>query len=102
MVPMVLAMVVTAGAASSPASGVAEGLYFSHKDWELVCDNTRTCRALAYQAGEDEGPGERCGRGARRFLERAVLCRKCFVRSGASSGKPESKSPLDAAASDGL
>lgn len=28
---------------------------FSHKDWELACDNTRTCRAAGYHE-EDEGP----------------------------------------------
>nr|WP_314543840.1 DUF1176 domain-containing protein [uncultured Massilia sp.] len=28
---------------------------FQHNDWELVCDNTRTCRAAGYHAGEDEG-----------------------------------------------
>lgn len=26
----------------------AEGIYFSHGDWELVCDNTGTCRAAGY------------------------------------------------------
>ncbi len=31
------------------------GLAFSHHDWELVCDNTRTCRAAGYQA-EGESP----------------------------------------------
>lgn len=25
---------------------------FSHNDWELVCDNTRTCRAAGYQADD--------------------------------------------------
>jgi hypothetical protein len=25
---------------------------FSHNDWEIACDNTRTCRAAAYQADE--------------------------------------------------
>ncbi len=25
------------------------GLYFSHGDWELACDNTGTCRAAGYQ-----------------------------------------------------
>ena len=29
---------------------------FSHFDWELACDNTRTCRAAGYQAGNEE-PG---------------------------------------------
>jgi hypothetical protein len=28
---------------------------FSHKDWELACDNTRTCRAAGYHK-EDDGP----------------------------------------------
>lgn len=31
-------------------NSMAEGVSFSHKDWELVCDNTRTCRA-ANQGG---------------------------------------------------
>lgn len=30
----------------------AEGLYFSHGDWELACDNTRTCRAAGYHRDE--------------------------------------------------
>jgi hypothetical protein len=30
-------------------------LSFSHKDWELVCDNTRTCRAAGYHP-EDDAP----------------------------------------------
>ncbi|WPD21866.1 MAG: DUF1176 domain-containing protein [Candidatus Electrothrix scaldis] len=25
------------------------GLHFEHRDWELACDNTRTCRAAGYQ-----------------------------------------------------
>jgi hypothetical protein len=25
------------------------GVSFSHKDWEVVCDNTLTCRAAAIQ-----------------------------------------------------
>jgi hypothetical protein len=56
MVPMVLAMVAAAGAASPPAGGSAEGLSFSHNDWQLVCDNTRTCRAVGYQAEDGESP----------------------------------------------
>jgi hypothetical protein len=27
-----------------------QGLYFQHKDWELACDNTLTCRAAGYSA----------------------------------------------------
>lgn len=30
------------------------GLAFSHNDWELACDNTRTCRAAGYHSDEDE------------------------------------------------
>lgn len=29
-------------------------IQFSHNDWEIVCDNTRTCRAAGYQADDDE------------------------------------------------
>ena len=27
-----------------------QGNYFSHKDWEIACDNTGTCRVAGYQA----------------------------------------------------
>ncbi len=30
------------------------GASFSHNDWQLVCDNTRTCRAAGYQSEGDE------------------------------------------------
>lgn len=31
-----------------------EGFYFTHHDWEMACDNTRTCRAAGYHAdGQD-------------------------------------------------
>lgn len=46
----VLAMLSLPLEAASPA-----GLVFSHKDWELACDNTRTCRAAGYQSDEEEG-----------------------------------------------
>ena len=37
-------------AAWAPASQAAESsLSFTHHDWMLVCDNTRTCRAAGYQ-----------------------------------------------------
>lgn len=32
-----------------------DGVSFSHKDWELACDNTRTCRAAGYSAEEGAG-----------------------------------------------
>ena len=31
-----------------------ESVHFSHKDWEIVCDNTRTCRAAGYGVKEGE------------------------------------------------
>ena len=31
-------------------------LSFQHQDWELACDNTRTCRAAGYQSDEDAHP----------------------------------------------
>ncbi|MDH4110150.1 MAG: DUF1176 domain-containing protein [Gammaproteobacteria bacterium] len=43
-------------AASTPLvhAQSAEGLSFFHRDWELACDNTRTCRAAGYQDDDDE------------------------------------------------
>lgn len=38
------------------AAVAAEGLRFSHHDWELACDNTLTCRAAGYQTDADEQP----------------------------------------------
>ncbi len=32
-----------------------EGESFSHGDWEVVCDNTRTCRVAGYPSEEDLG-----------------------------------------------
>jgi hypothetical protein len=39
---------------TSAASGRDETTFF-HKDWELVCDNTGTCRAAGYQSDDDNG-----------------------------------------------
>ena len=36
-------------------SAAAQGLHFSFGDWEVACDNTRTCRMAGYQEGFD-GP----------------------------------------------
>lgn len=30
------------------------GIHFEHGDWEVACDNTRTCRAAGYQSDDDE------------------------------------------------
>jgi hypothetical protein len=32
------------------------GLHFTHHDWEVACDNTRTCRAAGYQSEETAAP----------------------------------------------
>jgi hypothetical protein len=38
--------------ASLAAMGEERGVSFSHKDWEIVCDNTRTCRMAGYSTEE--------------------------------------------------
>jgi hypothetical protein len=35
----------------------AEGIYFQHGDWEIVCDNTLACRIAGYCTGEDFANG---------------------------------------------
>lgn len=37
-------------------SVLATGLYFSHADWEVACDNTGTCRAAGYSDEGAEAP----------------------------------------------
>jgi hypothetical protein len=49
LICVVLAASTTAGATDLPSTS------FSHKDWELACDNTRTCRAAGFHP-EDDGP----------------------------------------------
>lgn len=43
------------GWAGNTAAAEAPGLRFGHGNWELACDNTRTCRAAGYHA---EGAGD--------------------------------------------
>ncbi len=38
------------------AAAAADAVTFSRLDWELVCDNTRTCRAVGYNAADGNGP----------------------------------------------
>ena len=40
---------------SAPLLADEDGVSFSHKDWELACDNTLTCRAAGYSAEEGAG-----------------------------------------------
>ncbi|MNE24574.1 hypothetical protein D3C80_1178690 [compost metagenome] len=35
---------------TSALGSFTEGISFQHKDWEVACDNTRTCRAAGYSA----------------------------------------------------
>lgn len=43
----------TSKATSKAAKPAAKSVVFTHKDWELACDNTRTCRAVGYHRDED-------------------------------------------------
>ncbi|AWH53352.1 DUF1176 domain-containing protein [Stenotrophomonas sp. ESTM1D_MKCIP4_1] len=44
-------------AASLPAAAASTAPFpFTHNDWTLSCDNTRTCRAAGYQSDEADGP----------------------------------------------
>ncbi|ENO0457883.1 DUF1176 domain-containing protein [Salmonella enterica] len=40
---------------SAPVLAQKSGVSFSHKDWEVVCDNTLTCRAAGYSPEEGKG-----------------------------------------------
>lgn len=42
--------------AQAATTSAASGLSFSHHDWQLVCDNTRTCRAAGYSNDGDPNP----------------------------------------------
>ncbi|WP_425493064.1 DUF1176 domain-containing protein [Novilysobacter antarcticus] len=43
--------------AVAPLANAAEpGIEFSHDDWTLACDNTRTCRAAGYQSEQGGAP----------------------------------------------
>lgn len=57
LLSLLLAIAAAPGLArSAQAEEKLPGLYFSHADWELGCDNTGTCRAAGYQAGQDGPP----------------------------------------------
>jgi hypothetical protein len=46
-------LVATAAAGAYPRSDLPS-ISFDYKDWELVCDNTRTCRAAGYHPEDDD------------------------------------------------
>ncbi len=49
-----LAMLTVLCSAGHAAAGT-DAVTFSHLDWDLVCDNTRTCRAVGYNAADGGG-----------------------------------------------
>jgi Protein of unknown function (DUF1176) len=51
-----LGLLATGGWGAPALASAAEGLHFTHLDWEVACDNTRTCRAAGYQADDAENP----------------------------------------------
>jgi len=46
-------LVATAAAGAYPRTDLPS-ISFDYKDWELACDNTRTCRAAGYHPEDDE------------------------------------------------
>ena len=50
--PKALATVLVLCSLSASAASPTAGLSFSHNDWEIACDNTRTCRAAGYHSEE--------------------------------------------------
>jgi hypothetical protein len=52
---LIYVLLVATGAAGAYPRSDLPSISFSHKDWELACDNTRTCRAAGYHQ-EDGGP----------------------------------------------
>lgn len=50
-----LLTLLSVGATIAADKGAAvDGLSFQHDDWEVACDNTRTCRAAGYQSDDGE------------------------------------------------
>ncbi|MBV2132078.1 DUF1176 domain-containing protein [Pseudomonas sp. MAP12] len=51
--PLILALLpATLWAQETTPAGVG----FTHHNWQLACDNTRTCRAAGYQSDDDQLP----------------------------------------------
>lgn len=45
-----------AATASAAFPAIAADTSFDHEDWQIVCDNTRTCRVAGYQSDDAEMP----------------------------------------------
>lgn len=52
---LILALLIANAAAGAYPRSDLPSISFHHKDWELACDNTRTCRAAGYHQ-EDDAP----------------------------------------------
>lgn len=53
--PLLFALLVASAAAGAYPRSDLPSISFDYKDWELACDNTRTCRAAGYHP-EDDAP----------------------------------------------
>lgn len=53
---LAVAMIAALPLAAATAAPNAEGLSFEHRDWELHCDNTGTCRAAGWSAMDADRP----------------------------------------------
>jgi len=51
---LIYALLLTSTCAGAAPRTDLPSISFSHKDWELACDNTRTCRAAGYHPEGDE------------------------------------------------
>lgn len=73
------------------AEGEYSGESFSHKEWDLTCDNTLTCRAAGYDAGETEHGAtvlltRKAGKGTP-VMNRVMLAHYNEQEDGGQSGK---------------
>jgi hypothetical protein len=50
-------VLLTIAALALVLAGGAQAQSFENKDWQVACDNMRTCRAAGYQRDEETGPG---------------------------------------------
>lgn len=74
---------------SSPVIAQSSGASFSHKDWEVVCDNTLTCRAAGYSAEEGTGGSVLLTReaGASTTVEGELMLAELQSESASSASK---------------
>ena len=54
LLPLTRTTLLSAAATAADTGAVVEGLSFEHGDWEVACDNTRTCRAAGYQSDDSD------------------------------------------------